>query len=119
MLELLRRRGQRSEENFDAMGLLQTLCLVKMDTVDGNTAVRKQAAAQPIDTDPGRSSSAPSEKAAESADGSPNSGADRRDKVETEMKGKSEHRGDLTITTRSPATPVVCVCVHLYIQHCQ
>ncbi|CAF94969.1 unnamed protein product, partial [Tetraodon nigroviridis] len=35
VLELLRRRGQCSEENFDAMGLLQTLCLVKMDSVDG------------------------------------------------------------------------------------
>lgn len=34
MLELLKRRG--SGESFDAMGLLQTLCLVKMDTVDGN-----------------------------------------------------------------------------------
>ncbi|KAM9359619.1 pannexin-1-like [Symphorus nematophorus] len=36
VLEMLRRR--RSEENFDAMGLLQTLCLVKMDSVDGNRA---------------------------------------------------------------------------------
>lgn len=121
VLELLRRRGQYSEENFDAMGLLQTLCLVKMDTVDGNTAAKKQAAAKTNDTDPGRSSSAPNEEAAESMDGGPNLDTDRRDKVETEMKGKSEHTRDLTITTISPATPVVCmcVCVHFYIQHCQ
>ncbi|XP_058490577.1 pannexin-1-like isoform X2 [Solea solea] len=36
VLELLRKRGECSEEDFDAMGLLQTLCLVKMDAVDGN-----------------------------------------------------------------------------------
>lgn len=35
VLEMLRRRGSCTSENFDAMGLLQTLCLVKMDTVDG------------------------------------------------------------------------------------
>lgn len=35
VLEMLRRRGQRSGEDFDSMGLLQTLCLVKMDNVDG------------------------------------------------------------------------------------
>ena len=41
---MLRRQDERSEESFDAMGLLQTLCLVKLDTVDGNkgkTEVRK------------------------------------------------------------------------------
>ncbi|XP_069389929.1 pannexin-1-like [Paralichthys olivaceus] len=44
VLELLRRRGECSGENFDAMGLLQTLYLVKMDGVDGNksTAPGKQ-----------------------------------------------------------------------------
>lgn len=31
---MLQRRGA-SSENIDAMGLLQTLCLVKMDSVDG------------------------------------------------------------------------------------
>ncbi|KAG7222060.1 hypothetical protein INR49_016759 [Caranx melampygus] len=35
VLELLRRRGECSGENFDSLGLLQTLCPVKMDTVDG------------------------------------------------------------------------------------
>ncbi|XP_068173456.1 pannexin-1-like [Antennarius striatus] len=35
VLEMLKKRGVSSEENFDAMGLLQTLCLVKVDNVDG------------------------------------------------------------------------------------
>ncbi|XP_034024518.1 pannexin-1-like [Thalassophryne amazonica] len=35
VLELLRKQGECGGENFDAMGLLQTLCVVKMDTVDG------------------------------------------------------------------------------------
>ena len=41
MLELLRRRGVCEGEDFDAMGLLQMLCLVKTDVTDGkrsNTA---------------------------------------------------------------------------------
>lgn len=38
MLELLRRRGEHCGEDFDSMGLLQTLCLVKTDVVDGNKA---------------------------------------------------------------------------------
>lgn len=36
VLEMLRKRGQCSEEDFDSMGLLQTLCLVKTDNVDGH-----------------------------------------------------------------------------------
>ncbi|XP_008304030.1 pannexin-1-like [Stegastes partitus] len=43
VLELLRRRGGCSEETFDSMGLLQTLCLVKLDGVDG----KKSAAGKP------------------------------------------------------------------------
>ncbi|KAM8853031.1 pannexin-1-like isoform 1-T1 [Synchiropus picturatus] len=35
VLELLKRRGECAGEGFDAMGLLQTLGQVKMDTVDG------------------------------------------------------------------------------------
>lgn len=35
VLELLRRKGGCSEENFDSMGLLQTLYTVKLDGVDG------------------------------------------------------------------------------------
>lgn len=36
VLEMLRERGQHSGEDFDSMGLLQTLCLVKTDNVDGH-----------------------------------------------------------------------------------
>lgn len=39
---MLRRRSASSEENIDAMGLLQTLCLVKMDTVDGRKPTEKK-----------------------------------------------------------------------------
>lgn len=42
---MLRKRGECSGEDFDAMGLLQTLCLVKMDTVDAKKAA--EAAAKP------------------------------------------------------------------------
>ncbi|XP_019716830.1 pannexin-1-like isoform X1 [Hippocampus comes] len=45
VLELLRKRGECSGEDFDAMGLLQTLYLVKMDTVDAKKAA--EAAAKP------------------------------------------------------------------------
>uniref|UniRef100_A0A8C7D8U9 Pannexin n=1 Tax=Oncorhynchus kisutch TaxID=8019 RepID=A0A8C7D8U9_ONCKI len=44
VLELLRRRGVCEGEDFDAMGLLQMLCLVKTDVTDGkrsNTATSK------------------------------------------------------------------------------
>lgn len=47
VLEMLRRRGASCEENIDAMGLLQTLCLVKMDTVDGKKSVGT-AGKQPV-----------------------------------------------------------------------
>ncbi|KAL0973088.1 hypothetical protein UPYG_G00198800 [Umbra pygmaea] len=35
VLELLQRRGVNQGEEFDTMGLLQTLCLLKLDTTDG------------------------------------------------------------------------------------
>ncbi|CAL8351575.1 unnamed protein product [Lota lota] len=38
VLELLKRRGEGSGEDFDSMGLLQMLCLVKVDVVDGRKA---------------------------------------------------------------------------------
>ncbi|KAM4742596.1 pannexin-1-like isoform 1-T1 [Anableps anableps] len=38
VLEMLKKRGEHSGENFDTVGLLQTLCLVKMDTVDAKRA---------------------------------------------------------------------------------
>ncbi|XP_057684790.1 pannexin-1-like [Corythoichthys intestinalis] len=45
VLELLKKGGESSGEEFDAMGLLQTLCLVKMDTVDAKKVA--QVAAKP------------------------------------------------------------------------
>ncbi|XP_010868726.1 pannexin-1 [Esox lucius] len=47
VLELLRRRGVCEGENFDAMGLLQALYLVKMDNTDG----KKSNAASPNASD--------------------------------------------------------------------
>ncbi|XP_077397290.1 pannexin-1-like isoform X2 [Festucalex cinctus] len=41
VLELLKKGGECSGEDFDALGLLQTLCLVKMDTVDGKKMAAK------------------------------------------------------------------------------
>lgn len=38
VLELLRKQDAREGEEFDSMGLLQTLCLVKTDTTDGSKA---------------------------------------------------------------------------------
>ncbi|PWA22381.1 hypothetical protein CCH79_00018197 [Gambusia affinis] len=38
VLEMLKKRGECAGENFDTVGLLQTLCLVKMDTVDAKKA---------------------------------------------------------------------------------
>ncbi|KAM6932933.1 pannexin-1a [Xenentodon cancila] len=35
VLEMLKKQDEYSEENFDVIGLLQTLCLVKLDNVDG------------------------------------------------------------------------------------
>ncbi|CAL8363594.1 unnamed protein product [Merluccius merluccius] len=40
VLELLKRRGECAGEDFDSMGLLQALCLVKTDMVDGRKAPR-------------------------------------------------------------------------------
>lgn len=71
VLELLKRRNESSEESFDAMGLLQTLCLVKTDSVDGRKPAGKQ---EEVKTN-----------AADSASSKhPNSAADN--KTETEMK---------------------------------
>lgn len=43
VLEMLRKRGECAGENFDPIDLLQTLCLVKMDNVDGNNAAGKNS----------------------------------------------------------------------------
>ncbi|XP_033832881.1 pannexin-1-like [Periophthalmus magnuspinnatus] len=47
VLELLRRRGQCAGEDFDSMGLLQTLCLVKTDAVDGLKTPKKTNNCEP------------------------------------------------------------------------
>ena len=89
MLELLKRRGQCSGEDFDAMGLLQTLCLVKMDNVDGNK--RHGAAGKQDRVNMNEGDGAGSPRAAKNSRNHPNSAADNDSKMETEMKG--EHRG--------------------------
>lgn len=81
------------------MGLLQTLCLVKMDTVDGNAAAKKQAPAKPGASDPAGSSSAPKAGAAENTDDGPTADTGKQDKEETEMKGRSERRRGSAVTT--------------------
>ncbi|XP_007552405.1 PREDICTED: pannexin-1-like [Poecilia mexicana] len=43
VLEMLKKRGECAGENFDTVALLQTLCLVKMDTVDGKKAPEPEA----------------------------------------------------------------------------
>ncbi|XP_068604996.1 pannexin-1-like [Brachionichthys hirsutus] len=79
VLEMLKKRGVSAEENFDAMGLLQTLCLVKMDNLDG---VKRAGAAGKQDQ----------EKIAGSASGitEPEDEAEKKslndNKTETEMK---------------------------------
>ncbi|XP_035536613.1 pannexin-1-like [Morone saxatilis] len=88
VLEWLRKRGDCSGENFDAIGLLQTLCLVKMDSVDGNKlagAAGKQDQVKTTDSD---SASSPTltNAGANNSCNRPNSAADNGSKMETEMK---------------------------------
>ncbi|XP_061733628.1 pannexin-1-like [Nerophis ophidion] len=72
VLELLKKGGECSGEGFDAMGLLQTLCLVKMDTVDARKAAKPDRLAMDA------------EKSSKNKMTSPNPAADNR--METEMK---------------------------------
>ncbi|XP_030007148.1 pannexin-1-like [Sphaeramia orbicularis] len=51
VLEMLRKRGECAGENFDPIDLLQTLCLVKMDNVDGNNAAGKNSCGVESETD--------------------------------------------------------------------
>lgn len=91
MLELLRRRGGSTEENFDAMGLLQTLCLVKMDTVDGKksfSTAGKQDQEKLSATDSASSPTQTHTGAAKNDCKSLNLAKDDS-KVETEMKGNT------------------------------
>lgn len=86
MLELLKRRGECTEENFDAMGLLQTLCLVKMDNVDGNKQTGAAGKQDRVKTNTADSVSSPAGAATNSCS-HPNSTVDI--KTETEMKGEN------------------------------
>ncbi|XP_029303095.1 pannexin-1-like isoform X1 [Cottoperca gobio] len=86
VLELLRRRGECTGEDFDAMGLLQTLCLVKMDNVDGSKrsgAGGRRDEGRTKTTDPGGGGGP---AAAKNSCYRPNSAADADRKMETEMK---------------------------------
>ncbi|KAI3354145.1 hypothetical protein L3Q82_018478 [Scortum barcoo] len=87
VLELLMRRGECSGENFDAIDLLQTLCLVKMDSVDGRKSTgaaekkdqekKPNAAGGPVATN---------DEAAKNSCNRPNSAADNDSKTDVEMK---------------------------------
>lgn len=83
---MLKRRGECTEENFDAMGLLQTLCLVKMDNVDGNKQTGAAGKQDRVKTNAADSDSSPAGAATNSCS-HPNSTVDI--KTETEMKGEN------------------------------
>ncbi|XP_029303097.1 pannexin-1-like isoform X2 [Cottoperca gobio] len=93
VLELLRRRGECTGEDFDAMGLLQTLCLVKMDNVDGSKrsgAGGRRDEGRTKTTDPGGGGGP---AAAKNSCYRPNSAADADRKMETEMKENRDVTG--------------------------
>lgn len=93
MLELLKRRG--SGESFDAMGLLQTLCLVKMDTVDGNKP--PGAAGKQHQPKCNTADSAGSPNAASKNNSSCSESRGRKDGAAgTEMKGERRKTGCVT-----------------------
>nr|XP_046244168.1 pannexin-1-like isoform X2 [Scatophagus argus] len=96
VLELLRRRGDYTEESFDAIGLLQTLCLVKMDSMDGNKATGAAGKQEQVRT-----------KAADSAGGGRPSDGERDDssKTETEMKELGPLLPENSDTTGSRNSP--------------
>ncbi len=80
------------------MGLLQTLCLVKMDTVDGSKPAGAAGKRDQVKTNAADSASSPTvanDGAANSCN-RPNSDADS--KMETEMKGETrEARRDQSL----------------------
>ncbi|XP_068572765.1 pannexin-1-like [Cebidichthys violaceus] len=85
VLELLRRQGEFYGEDFDAMSLLQTLCLVKMDSVDGRKPAGAAGKQDQVKTNVSESAGSPA--AAKNSWRSPNSAAGNKDgKTETEMK---------------------------------
>ncbi|AWO98545.1 Pannexin 1 [Scophthalmus maximus] len=81
VLELLRRRDECSGENFDAMGLLQTLCLVKMDSVDAIKPTGAAGKQDPVKLNAADSASSSTATSAGTAVNNCN-----RLKIETEMK---------------------------------
>ncbi|XP_032365595.1 pannexin-1 [Etheostoma spectabile] len=80
VLEMLKRRGECSGEDFDSTGLLQTLCPVKMDSVDGKKPTGAAGKPDQVKTN------ADSPTAPENSRESPNSSGDNDSKMETEMK---------------------------------
>lgn len=83
VLELLKKRGECSGENFDSLGLLQTLCLVKMDSVDGRKSAGKP---DQVQMNVAESAGSPSARARSPSDS----------KTGTEMRGgyrDGGHRG--------------------------
>ncbi|XP_041850723.1 pannexin-1-like [Melanotaenia boesemani] len=84
VLEMLKRRGECSEENFDAMGLLQTLCLVKMDSVDGRKATAAEE--KPDQVTINASDAAANEGADKNGVDWPNSATGNETKMEMELK---------------------------------
>ncbi|XP_038549592.1 pannexin-1-like [Micropterus salmoides] len=88
VLEMLKRRGDRSGENVDIFSLLQTLCPVKMDSVDGKTPTGA-AGKQDQVTNAEDSASSLTEANAEAAKNScscPDSATTNDSKMVTEMK---------------------------------
>ncbi|XP_034722657.1 pannexin-1-like [Etheostoma cragini] len=84
VLEMLKRRGECSGEDFDSEGLLQTLCPVKMDSVDGKKPTGAAGKPDQVKTnaaDPAKTPIAPKNSCE-----SPNSSEDNDSKMETEMK---------------------------------
>ncbi|XP_015241159.1 PREDICTED: pannexin-1-like [Cyprinodon variegatus] len=84
VLEMLRKRGECSGENFDTVGLLQTLCLVKMDTVDGNKTV--SVANKPAGVKMEAADAAAGHGEAGNNLRRPNSASGNETKIETEMQ---------------------------------
>ncbi|KAL6115659.1 uncharacterized protein ACO6RY_00456 [Pungitius sinensis] len=86
VLELLKRRGDSCGEDFNAIDLLQTLCLVKVDSVDGRKPAGAAGKQDQVKT-----------KAADSKNscGRPNSSAGDKDgRTGTEMKELSPLIGE-------------------------
>uniref|UniRef100_A0A3Q2PYY3 Pannexin n=1 Tax=Fundulus heteroclitus TaxID=8078 RepID=A0A3Q2PYY3_FUNHE len=84
VLEMLRKRGECSGENFDTVGLLQTLCLVKMDTVDAHRTIAAKAKPDEVKTSPAEA--AADDGAAQNNVRRPNSASGNNSKMETEMQ---------------------------------